>query len=112
MNNLKVHAGIIIADSLSATSNNIFALRAPWSEPDKSKVLKILSESAEALRHIALMLLPFMPETAQKISRQLGVPYAGEMLRKDFVIGDKREWGSQEDWKQMGKPEILFAPVE
>ena len=83
----------------------------PWTLDAELK-MSTLAEFAEYLRHISLMLLPFIPETAQRISRQLGVPYAEEILRKDFVIGDKKEWGSQKDWKSIGKPEILFAPIE
>jgi methionyl-tRNA synthetase len=59
------------------------------------------------------MLLPFMPETAQKISKQLGVPYADKMLDRKFRIEDSmKKWGGQKDWKKIGKPEILFPPIE
>ncbi|MFA7681440.1 MAG: class I tRNA ligase family protein [Candidatus Peribacteraceae bacterium] len=83
-----------------------------WKLEGKRKLLE-LSELAERLRHIALMLLPFMPGTAQRISKQLNVPYVDRMLDVDFVITDEmKQWGSQKEWKTVGKPEILFKPLE
>lgn len=83
----------------------------PWTLKGEEKI-RILSSLAEMLRHISLMLLPFMPETAQKISVQLGVPYAGRMLEKSFVITDEmKEWGSQTEWKKVGEPAILFPMI-
>lgn len=88
----------------------------PWKLSGDDKCI-ILSELAEALRHIALMLLPFMPDTAYRISKQLNVPYAEDMLNTNFVLkNDERDltqWGScQKDWKQIGEPEILFERLD
>ncbi|MDB4978622.1 MAG: methionyl-tRNA synthetase [Candidatus Peribacteria bacterium] len=104
----------LATDVMSCVSagNQSFNDKAPWTEKDDEKRRVILAEYVELLRHIALMLLPFMPETAQKISRQLNVPYAERMLEKDFTIDTVHEWGSLKDWKKVGIPEILFAPVE
>ncbi len=84
----------------------------PWSlEPVPQ--LDALSGFAEILRHTALMLLPFIPETAQKMSRQLGVPYAEQMLDKNFVLTDAlKSWGGCPEWKRVGEPSILFPKVE
>ncbi len=71
-----------------------------------------LSAFAEALRHVSLMLLPFMPETAQKIATQLGLPYAERMLEKSFVLEGLTEWGALADWKAIGTPGILFPKIE
>jgi len=82
-----------------------------WKENGDQKV-KDLSEFAEKLRHIALLLLPFIPQTAQEISKQLGVSYADRMLEKDFKItAEMKKWGGQKDWKNVGEPRILFAPL-
>ncbi len=59
------------------------------------------------------MLLPFMPDTAYRMSKQLGVPYAEAMKEKDFVITDDlKAWGGIKDWNVVGEPEILFKPLE
>jgi len=84
----------------------------PWMLSGSEKV-EVLSGIAEMLRHIALMLIPFTPDTAQRISKQLNVPYADKMLEKNFVITDEmKKWGSQKEWKKVGEPEILFDPLD
>ena len=105
--------GLLIAKSGGALGlNKIISDREPWGMSGMPKQ-QLLWQLAEGLRHIALMLLPFIPETAQRISVQLNVPYAKKMLEKDFVITDEmKQWGSQKAWKTVGEPEILFPPVE
>lgn len=84
----------------------------PWTLKGEEK-MRTLSSIAEMLRHISLMLLPFMPETAQKISLQLGVPYAPKMLEKSFVITEEmKAWGSQKNWTKVGEPAILFPQLD
>ncbi len=86
--------------------------RQPWTlRGDERR--DILSAFAEALRHGSLMLLPFIPETAQKMSKQLGVPYADDMLHKTFTIKlAYKQWGGCKDWKRVGEPKILFPKVD
>ena len=84
---------------------------APWKLAGAQRA-NVLCEFAEMLRHVSLMLLPFIPESAQKMSVQLGVPYAGTMLEKNFVITNgMKQWGGQKDWKTVGEPSILFPPL-
>lgn len=77
---------------------------------------QFLSGVAEALRHISLMLLPFIPEAAQKISMQLGVSYADRMLDRGFRLKEGKKdwtkWGADMDWKRIGEPQILFPKVD
>lgn len=92
--------------------NEAMQERQPWKMTGEEQT-RTLSAFAEALRHIALQLLPFMPEAAQKISRQLNVPYAEELSEKSFVLTKEIQgWGSVKVWKKVGTPSILFAPVE
>lgn len=111
MNEFDYSNAIQSAMTLATAGNQYIDIKKVWTLKGEEKNVE-LSVLAEYLRHISLLLLPFMPETAQRISQQLGVPYAEEMLQKDFVIGDKKEWGSQKDWKRIGEPEILFAPID
>lgn len=84
----------------------------PWKQEPEKKIVT-LSTFAECLRHAALMLLPFIPQTAQNMSRQLGVPYAEDMLEKNFALtNDMKTWGGIKDWKKAGEPSILFPPLE
>lgn len=92
-------------------ANQAFNELKPWEKKGEER-LSILSDFAERLRHIALMLLPFIPLTAQRISRQLNVPYAEKMLEKDFVLTEEmKKWGGIKEWKSVGEPEILFKPL-
>lgn len=92
--------------------NLIMDMQKPWALGTEQKLVT-LSMLCECLRHCALMLLPFMPTTAQKISTQLGVPYAVTMLEKDFVLTDEiTKWGAIANWNSIGTPEILFAPLD
>ncbi|MBI3336320.1 methionine--tRNA ligase [Candidatus Peregrinibacteria bacterium] len=110
MNDLDLFNAIQDPLILANLSNRYIDARKVWALKGKEKKEE-LSFLAERLRHIALLLLPFVPGTAQEISRQLNVPYADRMLDKDFVLGDLKEWGACKDWKRIGEPKILFAPV-
>ncbi|MBI1812251.1 methionine--tRNA ligase [Candidatus Peregrinibacteria bacterium] len=113
MNDFDYSVAIQEAFSVVAASNQGFNDAAVWTIADKATKIETLSAFAEILRHVALMLLPFMPETAQRMSRQLNVPYVDQMLDRSFVLTDEmKDWGSQKEWKRVGEPEILFPPVE
>lgn len=112
MDAFELHLGIQQAMELVDSLNIGIDHLKPWTLKGKEKV-DVLSRFAESLRHSALLLLPFMPKTAQEISRQLNVPYAEKMLDRNFVITPElREWGSQKAWKAVGEPRILFPPLE
>ena len=112
MDAFEMHAGIASVTGATDLSNKLMQKTEPWKKEGTDKT-NTLTSFAEALRHIALMLLPFTPDTAQKISAQLGVPYADKMLERDFVITDAlRQWGGAEGWTTIGEPTILFPPVE
>lgn len=108
--------------SLSEAIGNVFVLagecdkyindQEPWKQEEEFR-RSILTRIAEDLRLIALMLLPFTPDTAYRISKQLNVPYAEKMLSKEFVITkEMKQWGGCTGWKTVGTPEILFSPLE
>lgn len=93
-------------------ANSLIDKSEPWKQDNLAREY-YLSVLCEILRHIALMLLPFVPDTAYRMSKQLNVPYAEEMLAKEFVITDEmKTWGGMKDWKTVGTPEILFPPLD
>ncbi|MDD4318851.1 MAG: methionine--tRNA ligase [Candidatus Peribacteraceae bacterium] len=97
--------------SLCVSGNVFIDTHKLWTKKGEEKT-KELSALAELLRHVSLMLLPFIPRTAQRMARQLHLPYADRMLAKDFVITDEmKAWGGVADWKRVGEPEILFPPL-
>ena len=82
MHRFEIHAGIQQAFDLVNALNVGFDHRKPWTLKGEERVV-LLSRFAESLRLLALLLLPFIPHTAQEISRQLGVP-CGKNARKIF----------------------------
>ena len=111
MNAFALHAALHQAMELVSTLNIAIDRTKPWTLTGEERLV-ILSRFAESLRHVSLMLLPFLPQTAQRIATQLHVPYADQMLKKTFVLGSFRQWGACPEWKSAGTPEILFAPIE
>ncbi len=92
--------------------NRAFNAAEPWKLTGEKKI-EALSTFAECLRHVSLMVLPFIPGTAQKMAMQLGLPYADAMLDPAFVLTDAlKQWNGVKDWKRVGEPAILFPPLE
>ncbi len=113
MESFELHRSVQAAVNCIYNCNIFIDRSAPWKEKDETKKMMVLSDLAESLRHIALMLLPFIPATAQRISKQLNVSYADVMLNTSFIITDEmKQWGSQKEWTSVGTPEILFPPLE
>ncbi len=111
MEKFEVHSAIqSISESIDCMNAN-FNKAEPWKLKGQERIA-VLSSFAEGLRHVALCLLPFVPDTAYRISKQLNVPYAEKMLEKSFVITSAmKKWGGAKEWKRVGEPEILFLPL-
>lgn len=94
-------------------ANKVMDEQKPWAIKDAYLKQFTLTLLAEMIRHLSLALLPFVPDTAYRIGTQLNVPYAKEMLSKDFVITKElKTWGGAKGWTKVGEPSILFAPLE
>ncbi|MDD5103733.1 MAG: methionine--tRNA ligase [Candidatus Peribacteraceae bacterium] len=112
MNEFDLWSGIHFVFDWVDACDKYIAEREPWKMKDSFEIQMVLSVLAENLRHISLMLLPFIPQTAQEISKQLGVPYADRMREKDFQItAEMKKWGGEKSWKKVGEPRKLFEPL-
>ncbi len=112
MNRYDVHAAIQLITAGIDKMNANFNVAQPW-KLEGAERITVLSTFAELLRLTALMLLPFMPDTAYRMSKQLNVPYAEAMQKKDFVMTDAmKAWAGISDWTKVGEPSILFVPLE
>ncbi len=112
MDAFELQGGLSAALGIIDRANKLIDVQKPWGLQGEEKTA-ILSQLAEGLRHITLMLLPFVPQTAQKMAVQLNLPYAAAMLEKDFVITDTmKKWGGEGAWKAVGEPAILFPRLE
>ncbi len=111
MEAFKTDAALQEAMKVVMTCNEKMQELQPWKKEGQEKT-ELLSEFAEALRHIALMLLPFIPESAAAMCGQLSVPYADKVGDKSFALSeDVTVWGLK-SWNGVGEAKILFAPVE
>ncbi len=82
--------------------------RQPWAMIKAGKedeVKDLLHHLAEGLRHIAIMILPIMPETAEKIMTQLGLDFAVECAKP---LSELQNWVQLVVGNTIKKPEQLF----
>lgn len=80
----------------------------PWSlakEGKMEEVQNLLYHLCESLRHIAIMIYPVMPETAEKIIGQLGLNPSTEFAKP---ISELQQWSELTVGNQITKGEILF----
>jgi methionyl-tRNA synthetase len=83
----------------------------PWSlaedESKRESLSEILYSAAEALRIVAILAHPVIPDATQKIWEQLG--QTGKLA--DVRI-DQLQWGGLKPGTKIGKPEAVFPRVE
>ena len=85
---------------------------APWAlakdETKKQELANVMYNLAESLRHISVLISPFMPITAERIWQQLNLP--GEFA--DVQLDDIKAWGGIAGGHKVGTPEQLFPRIE
>lgn len=110
LNNLEIDKALGLAMIQVKFLDNYLTLSKPWEiAVDKSKHLgEVIYNVLERLRHIGLMLWPFMPETAEKIWENLGLNPADEM-KKDFEKACK--WGGLKIKTKIKKGDSLFPRI-
>ncbi len=112
MDAFEPHRAVQMAVQVASALNVFMNEKAPWKLAGEERIAT-LSAFAEHLRHLTLMLLPFIPEAACRMAAQLGLPDVARMGEKAFVITPAmRTWGGTGEWNQAGEPAILFVPVE
>jgi methionyl-tRNA synthetase len=86
----------------------------PWtlaksdSDEDIKKLDAVLYEVAESIRLSALLLIPYMPSTCQKIMTQLGI----SAKVGDMSLDADGAWGGFEGNTKIGEREILFPRID
>ena len=76
MRGLQPHRALETLMEMVSDANGYFADAAPWSlkEGDPTRMAKVLYETADAVRRIAILLRPAVPSAATRLLDQLGVP--------------------------------------
>ncbi|NWF98194.1 MAG: methionine--tRNA ligase [Nitrospirae bacterium] len=81
---------------------------APWKEKDQDTLSNILYTLAESIRLIAIVLFPFMPDTAQKIYKQLSLD--DDISKIDF--NKHASWGMLNPGQKVLKGPALFPRID
>jgi methionyl-tRNA synthetase len=93
-NDMSLHKALIAIWDFINVTNKYIVENEPWTlgkDPaNKEKLTAIMYNLLAALRSIAILLTPFMPQTAEKILRQTGVNESQKMnlsvIRKDDAL--------------------------
>lgn len=108
MNEYKLSDAIEAVLNLARFCNKFIDKTAPWTiakNPDcRAKLNSILFNLIEAVRFIAIMLMPIMPESGAKILNQIGV--------KSFDLASLKNFGRSFSKVKIEKPEILFSRID
>lgn len=109
MDNFLLNEALAVVNRLIKKCDAFIAETKPWeliNAGDHESAGKILLAVAEAIRHIAWMLKPFMPDTADKIFNCLGIAdtESGKTLK------DARKWGSVK-FGEFKKAKALFPRI-
>ena len=93
MNKLQLSGALETLWALVRRSNKYIDENTPWSlakdEENKGRLGSVLYNLCESLRFIAVLLLPFMPRTPQRIWDQIGIGGAAELQKWESLAS----WG-------------------
>ncbi len=92
-------------------SNKYIDSAAPWTlakEGKDSKLDVVMYTLFEAIRQVAVMITPFMPETGQKMFRQLGIAGKKELQK----ITSLEQWGGLPGGTRSFRGPALFPRIE
>lgn len=103
MEKFLLNEALAAANNLIKRCDGVIAETKPWElikNGENEKAGEILFAVAEGIRHIAWMLKPFMPETADKILNCLGIADS----EAEKTLDEARKWGSAElgEFKKQG----------
>lgn len=112
MDNMEISHAIKRQWAFISRANKYIDETAPWvlgkDETKKGELATVMYNLAESLRIIAIMISPFMPESAPKIHAQLGLAHDF----KDVHIDEITKWGLIPANTHIGKAEQLFPRIE
>jgi methionyl-tRNA synthetase len=108
---LAFHRLLISVWEVINLANKYIDEMAPWAlakEPAKAERLDtVLYQLVEVLRFTAVLISPFMPQSADKVLAQLGIADAGSQN-----LAGLKEWGGLKPGGRVYKGESLFPRVE
>ena len=104
MEKLEYHHALDEIWSFLKAINKYIDEQKPWAIEEKDRLNTVLYTIAEALRFVTALIWPFIPETAEKISKQLGLKTVPKLVNL--------EWGKIKPGTKINKGEILFKKIK
>lgn len=112
MKDVAFHQAAISVWSFIGKVNRYIDKKKPWelsrSDETREELAAVMAQLIESLRAIAVMVLPLMPSTAQKIWEAIGCPGDISELR----IPEGLKWPSVPKGQQTNPPPPLFPRIE
>ncbi len=97
--------------NLVSATNKYLVTNEPWKQnPEDARTKAVLSNAAETLRTIAVLLLPFLPQTAERMLRGLGISEPLESIRFDEALASPRHAGAEQ--RRVSELQPLFPRIE
>lgn len=109
MDKFSLNEALALINKLIKECDGLIAETKPWElikSGDNKKTGEILFTVVETMRHIAWMLRPFIPCTADKIFESLGIAD----IETGKTLEEARKWGSVK-FKEVKKAEPLFPRI-
>ena len=111
MDKMEISVAIRTVWNLISRSNKYIDLTGPWAlakdESKQERLQTVMYNLIESLRIISVLIAPFMPNTAPKIWKQLGL---GEFSKIKFK--NIKEWGTVMTETKVEQPEQIFPRIE
>ena len=103
---------------LSSFANKSFQEAEPWkkrqgNESERQEAAALISDLSYVVRDIAILIQPFMPQTAEKIASFFGMSFGGDLVYKKGP--GKLSWddlGKDYGLERVVKSEVLFSKLE
>lgn len=111
MDNCCFEEAIALISRVIAGANQLIDKEKPWElskNPLSNRLADVLYNLLETLRQLGWLLLPIMPETSEKIWRQLGLEIAEEKAKS---LAEARIWGGLKPGTKIQKGETLFPKI-
>ena len=112
MNDMEINAALKEVWNLIGRSNKYIDETAPWAlakdAAKRNRLDTVLYNLAEVLRIAAILVSPFLPQTAPKIWNQLGLSAPLSSMR----LKDAQRWGELPEGTRVNKAEPIFPRIE
>ena len=112
MNDMQLSLTIKQVWAFIGRANKYIDEKAPWvlarDAAKKQELSNTMYNLVESLRVISVLVSPFIPETAEKIWKQLNLPQSYQTVQ----LEDIRHWGGTPAGMHIGTPEQLFPRIE